>query len=430
MVDPSASYWHEGVPDYQPAAQPSRAEYDALVIGGGYSGLAVAWGLARHGLSVVVLEERTVGFGASSRNGGMVGPSFHELGMVGLTRKYGEARTKDIMRAGMDALDYCQALFADERIDCDFQLTGRFRGARSEAHFAALVAECKRLNQAVGLPYEMVGPSELHLHTGARAYKGGVMYPRDGGLHPKRLVNALASRAEAAGAHIRVRTPAGSIEKDGHRFRVATPDDVLLARQVIVATDGYSDRRVAAMNDRVVPIDVSVAATCHLGEERVRAMSPRLHMHGESGRVFIWSRPTPDHARFLFGGRISMPEAPLQVQRRQIADAVQRLYPELRPGDFEYVWNGKIAYTTDHAPHLNQVDGLWLIGGYCGSGVTRSLFFADKLVRKMIGQAGAETPFDDLTFPKVPMRRLAPLGARILTKYYGWLDRRDARKAG
>src|SRR5690606_6943340 len=104
------------------------------------------------------------------------------------------------------------------------------------------------------------------LHTGARAYKGGVMYPRDGGLHPKRLVNALASRAEAAGAHIRVGTPACSIEKDGHRFRVATPDDVLLARQVIVATDGYSDRRVAAMNDRVVPIDVSVATTRHLGE--------------------------------------------------------------------------------------------------------------------------------------------------------------------
>lgn len=424
-----SSYWHEGVPDFQPVEKPLRAEYDAIVIGAGYSGLAVAWGLARQGLSVLVLEEKVIGYGASSRNGGMVGPSFHELGMVGLTRKYGEAKTKSIMRAGMDALEYCQELFANERIDCDFELSGRFRGARSKVHFEAMVAECVRLNNALGFPYEVIGPSELHLHTGSLAYKGGVLYPKDGGLHPKRLVNSLASRAEAAGVHIRDQTPACSIERRANRFQVTTPDAVLAAQQVIVATNGYSDRRVAAMNDRIVPIDVSVAATRSLGEERVRAMSPRFHMQGESGRVFVWSRPSPDHTRLIFGGRISSPNAPLQVQRDQIAAAVQRIYPDLLAKDFEFVWNGKIAYTIDHAPHLNQVDGIWLIGGYCGSGVTRSLFFADKLVRKITHQPEADTPFDDLTFPKVPFRILAPFGARILTKYYGWLDQRDAKAA-
>ncbi len=423
----SSNYWNLGVPDFVPEDRPLRTDSDVGVVGAGYSGLAVAWGLARNGLSVLVLEERSIGYGASSRNGGMVGPSFHELGMVALTRRYGREKTRSIMRTGVDALAYSRELFETSDIDCDLQLTGRIRGARSKAHLDAMVAECARLKQAVGLAYEVVGPSELHLHTGSKAYVGGVLYPMDGGLHPKRLVNALASRAEAAGAQICHRMPACRIERRGSGFQLSMPHAVLSAQQVVIATNGYSDNRVPAMNKRIVPIDVSVAATRPLGLERIRAMSPLLHMHGESGRVFIWSRPSPDRTRFVFGGRISRPDAPLHVQCGQIATAVQRIYPDILPADLEFVWNGKIAYTSDHAPHLNEIDGLWLIGGYCGSGVTRSLYFADKLVRKIAQQPGGETPFDDMAFPVMPFRRLAPLGARIATSYYGWLDQRDSR---
>ena len=428
MTDSTGNFWHRGVPDHVPASKPLRDAYDAIVVGAGYTGLAVAAGLARNGLSVLVLEERTVGYGASSRNGGMVGPSFHALGMVGLTRIYGEDKAQRIMRAGIDALDYCQDLFAREEIACDFAMTGRFRGARSEAHLRSMSEECERLRASVGLRYEVVGPADLRSHSGSRAYVGGVLYPRDGGLHPKRLVNALAARAEAWGAQIRTGTPVGGIGRDGSCFRVATPSGILKAGTVVIATNGYSDRRVSMMNDRVVPIPITVCATRPLGEDKVREMSPRFHMHGESGRIFIWSRPTPDHTRFLFGGRISHVSAPAHVQRTQIARAVGRLFPDLKPTDFEHVWSGKIAHTTDHAPHLQRVDGVWLIGGYCGSGVTRSLYFADKLVRKITHQPASETPFDDLEFPRVSFRPVAPFGARMLTGYYAWLDRRERKR--
>lgn len=421
-----ACYWTADTPRFRPAHRPLRHDYDIVVIGGGLSGLAVARGLARSGTSVLLLEENGIGFGASSRNGGMVGPSFHGLGMVGLTRKYGDEKTRHIMRAGMDALDYCQDLFASEKINCDFQLAGRFRGARSQRHMDSMVEECRRLHKAVGLSYDVVGRSAVHQHTGAMSYLGGVVYPRDGGLHPQRLVNSIAMLAEREGAHLRDHTAACGLRRCGSGFRITTRDAEVTAQQIVIATNGYSDRRTLAMNNRIVPIDVSLAATRVLGEDRIRSMSPRFHMHGESGRVFIWSRPTPDRARFIFGGRISDVDAPLDVQRRQIAAAVQRLYPDLSPTDFEFVWNGKIAYTVDHTPHLTRVDDAWLIGGYCGSGVTRSLFFADKLVRKITGQPGADTPFDDLPFPKVAFRPLAPSVARAMTRYYKWLDRRDA----
>lgn len=416
------NFWSLDVPNYQAAGVSLRDDYDAIVVGAGYSGLAVAMGLARRGLSVLVLDKHGVGHGCSSRNGGMVGPSFHKLGMTGLTRKYGVETAERIMRAGIDALGYCQEFFASEAIDCDFSMTGRFRGARNVDDLRAMVAECERLKAAVGLEYEPVTEAEMHKHIGSTAYCGGVFYPKDGGLHPKRLVNALALRAEVAGAHILIETPVLRLVRDGGKILVRTQQGTMTARHVIIATNGYSNRGTAVMNDRVVPIDVSVAATRNLGTEQVRTMSPGLTMHGESGRVFIWSRPTPDHRRFIFGGRISTPSASLDRQRRQIATAVSRIFPDLAPTDFEHVWHGKVAYTTDHAPHLGQIDGIWLLGGYCGSGVTRSLFFADKIVRRITGQAVADTPFDALPFPRVPFRALAPFGARQLSKYYEWLD--------
>ncbi|MCC9620328.1 FAD-binding oxidoreductase [Thalassospira sp. MA62] len=422
-----ANYWDCDTPDFIPAKFDLKTDYDAIVVGAGFTGLAVAGGLAQNGLSVLVLEQNTIGYGASSRNGGMVGPSFHKLGVVGLTRKYGDQKARDILRAGLDALDYCQDFFERENIDCAFKMTGRFRGARTDADMASMIAECERLKSSVGLQFDVVSPSETSQFTGSPTYKGGVVYPRDGGLHPKKLVNALAARAQNNGAHILAHTPVISVQKDGALHRVITPHGTIAGRRLVLATNGYSDQRVGPINNRIVPVDVTVTTTRELGDDQIREMSPHLQMHGETGRLFIWSRPSPDHKRFIFGGRMANGKAPLGRQQQQVAKAVNRIFPDLVADDFENIWHGKIAYTTDHAPHLNQVDGIWLIGGYCGSGVTRSLFFADKLVRKIIGLPNAENPFDDLQFPKVPFRIFAPFGARQVTKYYGWLDRRDGR---
>lgn len=423
------NFWDRDEPDFTPDPPELRSSYDAVVVGAGYSGLAVAWGLSKNGFSVLVLEERSIGFGASSRNGGMVGPSFHPLGMVGLTRRYGEEKAKRIMQSSMDALDYFQDLIVSQDIKCDFQLTGRFRGARTKAHLQGLIGECERLRASVGLPYEIVAGSDLSRHTGSSAYVGGVFYPKDGGVHPKRLVNALARRAVAAGVDILVGNPLTRVRSSGTGFLVDTPRGCIRTREMVIATNGYSDRRVPEMNGRIVPIDVTVCATGKIGRKRLAELSPRFQMHGETGRVFIWSRPTPDRERFIFGGRISDPRAPFAIQREQVAKAVRRIHPDLAVSDFESIWHGKIAYSADHSAHLNKLGGYWLIGGYCGSGVTRSLYFADKLVRKIVGLEGSGTPLDDVVFPRVPLRTLAPLGARILTKYYAFLDRLETGRA-
>ena len=73
MTSPNQQiYWHTTVqmPD-DSNLLPIPQKVDVAVIGGGFTGLSAARILAKRGVSVAVLEAQTIGWGASSRNGGM-----------------------------------------------------------------------------------------------------------------------------------------------------------------------------------------------------------------------------------------------------------------------------------------------------------------------------------------------------------------------
>jgi hypothetical protein len=65
---------------------------DCVIVGAGYTGLSAALTLARGGRSVVVLDAAHPGYGCPSRNGGLIGPSFHMLGLAGLEARLGKAK--------------------------------------------------------------------------------------------------------------------------------------------------------------------------------------------------------------------------------------------------------------------------------------------------------------------------------------------------
>ena len=87
-------YWWEHAPREAPQFVEQPKKVDVAIIGAGFSGLSTALVLARAGLSVAVFEAGQIGEGASSRNGGMVGPSFHKLGIAGLNSQYGEEKNQ------------------------------------------------------------------------------------------------------------------------------------------------------------------------------------------------------------------------------------------------------------------------------------------------------------------------------------------------
>lgn len=420
-------YW-ETIPGFEPEqiALPKRT--DIAVIGAGYTGLSVALHLARAGRKVVVFDAGGIGAGCSSRNGGMAGPSFHKLGSAGLLARYGEQKTLDILREGLLALDFFEDFVKQENLDCDLQMTGRFRGARTVADYESTARECQWLNTHLGLPYHMVSQAEQRSEIGSDFYKGGAVYHRDGGIHPRKLVLSLARLAISAGVQIVTDCPVTALRRNVTGTELETSKGSIHASEVVVATNAYSDRRTPAMHRRVVQIRTAAVATEPLPAEVMASLSPKGRTLGESGRIFMWFRPTPDGKRFIFGGRIGTPGGDRATQHRAFSASVNRVFPQLENVAFSHIWSGDVAYTTDHSPHIGFEDGVWLAGGYCGSGVTRSLYFGMKLARKILQQKDADTAFDDLPFARVPFKPFSRSVAGWMTKWYAYQDARDLKR--
>src|SRR5512138_2637781 len=97
-------FWHTTVrmPDDKDV-RPLPERVDVAIIGGGFTGLSAALTLARAGASVAVLEAKTIGWGASSRNGGMV-LSGLKLSMEAVHKRYGRDVARSLFQSSLDAI--------------------------------------------------------------------------------------------------------------------------------------------------------------------------------------------------------------------------------------------------------------------------------------------------------------------------------------
>src|SRR5690349_12150400 len=115
-------------------AKPLSESVDVAVIGAGFTGLSAARTLARRGAEVAVLEAETIGWGASSRNGGMVLTGM-KLGVNKLMSMYGRERTQRMYAASLASIDCVEQIVGEENIDCDFFRCGHLEVACKQKHF-------------------------------------------------------------------------------------------------------------------------------------------------------------------------------------------------------------------------------------------------------------------------------------------------------
>jgi glycine/D-amino acid oxidase-like deaminating enzyme len=405
-VKPSP-YWWEDAPRQLSEQVQLPGSADVAVIGAGFSGLCTALVLARGGASVVVFEAGVLGAGASTLNGGMVGPSFHKLGVAGLKDKFGATRANAILRESIGFVDYLETFLTTENIDADFVRTGRFRGALRPKHYDAMARELEILKEAIGVEGAMIAKADQEQETGSPLFHGGVVYNRDARLHPAKYHDGLVRRVLEAGVVIAAETPVTGLEKVASGHNVTTPKGTLRAAQVAVCSNGYTGHVTHDLRRRVLPIRSAMIATEVLPPEVMNRLMPKGRVYGDSRRLVAYYRPSPDGTRILFGGRAtSLHEDPVANARNLRASMIE-VYPDLSNTPISHTWSGLVAYTFDHVPHLGRfgggkADGLFYAMGYCGSGVARSSYFGSKLGLKMLGAPDSETAFDDLDFETRP----------------------------
>lgn len=351
-----------------PMQMPPRT--DVAVIGGGFTGLSAALALCRRGASVAVLEGDTVGFGASSRNGGMVLTGL-KLGPEVLLRRFGAQTARAMFDASLRAIDLTENLIATEGIDCAYERCGHLEVASKPSHFVAFARTAELLATHFGHRVRLLARDELSEEIGSPACFGGLVDEGSAGLDPARYVAGLADAALRKGAVICERAPVESVERtcDGWRLKTARGD--LDARSVMAATGAYTGPAFAALRRRFVPVGSYVIATESLPPDLAAALLPRRRMVFDSKRLLHYFRLTPDR-RLLFGGRAAfLPESARTTSHsaRILRHDMVAFFPQLRDANVEYVWGGTLDVTFDVMPHAGVLDGIHYAFGYAGHGV-------------------------------------------------------------
>ena len=414
-------YWWDGIrPILIPRAPPPR-NADVLVVGSGYTGLSAALTLLRHGRSVAVIESGRVAEGASSRNGGMFGdllkPSVGEL-----TARFGTQMAGKLLCETRDALICFDTVLAEYGIRCDFQRAGRITGALSEGQLAGLLRESDALRRVTGIEYDAVAKSDLASELGTDVYVGARLYRHHGGLHPAKYVAELARCVLAAGGVICESTTFLGLERTSEAFLIKTSAGKTRARDLIVATNGYTGAASASLRRRLIPVTSYIIATDELPADLMAKVMPRGRVVTDTNRLLVYYRPSPDRKRILFGGRPAYTEISPEQSAKRLASYLHTLFPALANVALSHSWFGMIAYTFDRLPHVGTVDGFHYAGGYCGSGVVMATWLGNKVAHRVLGGAEGNTAFAEIAHPTHPLYHGRPWFLPLVQAWYQAAD--------
>ena len=416
-------YWWDDVPRPKlPEASPP-ATADVVIIGSGYTGLSAALQTTRGGRDTVVLDAEDAGWGCSTRNGGQISTSL-KPGYAELAGRYGNELAYRIVKEGHNSLAWVSDFVAAEQIDCDFRVAGRFHAAHNPAQYEQLARRLTDQPEGLEVKGHMVSRADQRSELGTDAYFGGVVFERHASVNPARFHQGILDRALDAGTRVFPHCAATGIRPEGNGFRVDCTRGSIIARNVVVATNGYTNSATPWLQRRVIPIGSYIIATEPIPRKTMARLMPKDRVVSDTRKVVYYYRASPDGQRILFGGRVSHNETDPRVSGPRLHAELTRLFPELATVRVSHSWMGFVAYTFDEMMRAGVHDGIHYAMGYCGSGVGMAGYLGMRVGQQVLGLKEGATAFDGLPFASRPYYYGNPWFLAPSIMFYRWRDSR------
>ncbi|PYB83345.1 MULTISPECIES: FAD-binding oxidoreductase [Pseudomonas] len=370
MTEHTASYYAASA--RQAATYPvldQDLQADVCVVGGGLTGVNAALELAERGLSVILLEARRIGWGASGRNGGqLIRGIGHDVS--GFARHVGQDGVRYLKQAGIDSVALVARRIAQYGIDCDLRW-GFCELANTPAQFAAFEDEQRDL-ATLGYPHEtrLVGPERMHEIVASDLYAGGLVDMGSGHLHPLDLVQGEAHAAHGLGVRIFEQSPVLRIEH-GSTVILHTARGKVRAQSLVLGCNAHLDELEPRLSGKVLPAGSYVVATEPLPEGLARTLIPQQMALCDQKVGLDYYRLTADN-RLLFGGACHYSGRDPKDIGAYMRPKVLKVFPQLAEVRLDYQWGGMIGITANRFPQvgrLSQHPNVFYAQGYSGHGL-------------------------------------------------------------
>ena len=360
-----------------PLAGPAQA--DTVIVGGGFAGLATALGLHERGVrDCMLLEARTIGYGASGRNGGFVSGGF-SLDAAQLHRRVGWDEARRLYQMTEAAVQCIRTRIERYAIDCDAVYGGVIVASWFDEDHT--LRELQRLmREEFGLHWRWLSREELRERLRTQRYHAGLHETDAFHFNPLKYAQGIAQVLLAAGVRLHEMTHVRGIRRVGGHWEVDAGIAAVHCRRVVVCGGGYLDGLCRPLARAALPIATYVMATEPLGPRLADAMRTDAAVF-DTRFAFDYYRPLPD-TRLLWGGRMSIRQRnPADIERLLLRDML-RVYPQLEGVKVTHAWSGLMSYSRHRMPQIGQLDDdLWYAYGFGGHGVAPTTMGGEVLAR-------------------------------------------------
>ncbi|OIO58017.1 MAG: oxidoreductase [Candidatus Marinimicrobia bacterium CG1_02_48_14] len=439
--DSPLSLWLETFGDYQP--QPELKEHitvDVAVIGGGFTGVATAHELkkADPALNVALVEAKTVGYGASGRNGSfamtVVGLGFGVTAML---------RGKDYLQRAhrymMQAVDGLEELIRTESLNCDMIRPGFLRAATTPAYIKRIQHDVKLMNDLGFDDIYWISQDEVRQKVNSDKYLGAMYEPRLLLINPAKLVRAERDLALRRGVQVYENTPVVTITSTP-KFTITTPRGSITAEKVVFATNGYS-HLFPQMKRKQIPAFTYMIATEQLSDEQLADIGWQNYEGVEDGRNLIhYYRLTPDNRIVLGGGPVGLTWGNSlygdsdEAAWKHLEEHLMWLFPSLKKHvKITHRWGGPFSVTVNLSPALGYIGAdkraVYSVG-CIGHGVSMSHRNGQALTDLILERESEllECPFVNPTvipWPPEPLRMMTAGALRGYLQLEDWWYERE-----
>lgn len=371
---------------------------DVCVVGGGFSGLNTAIELAERGLSVVLLEARKIGWGASGRNGGQlirgVGHGLDQFANV-----IGSDGVRQMKLMGLEAVKIVRQRVERYAIDCD--LTWGYCDLANKPRDLIHLAEDADELRGLGYRHELrlLQASEMHSVVGSDRYVGGLIDMGSGHLHPLNLALGEAAAAQSLGVQMFENSAVTRIDY-GPQVRVHTASGSVRADTLVLGCNAYLNDLNPELGGKVLPAGSYIIATEPLSEAQANSLVPQNMALCDQRVTVDYYRLSADR-RLLFGGACHYSGRDPQDIAAYMRPKMLQVFPQLAQVRIDYQWGGMIGIGANRLPQIGRLSSqpnVFYAQAYSGHGVNAT-HLAGKLLAEAI--SGQHSGGFDL-FSKVP----------------------------
>lgn len=365
------------------AALSGPIECDTVIVGAGLAGLTTALELARAGQRVVVLEAESVGFGASGRNGGFVGPGY-STGTDAIARIAGADKAHKLHLLSIEGMEYVRSSIRDLSISDTAPTSGVLSVLRYDGG-ADLKTHAEETRRKYDYDLEYLETHEVRQRLNSKRYFQGLRDGRSFHIHPLNYLRGLAAAIETLGGRIYENSPAVSARLDGVAKQIVTASGRVDARQVVFSTGGYT----GALNPRLKRAFLPIATYVMVSEEAPELIASAIATTdaiGDNRRAGDYYRVVDGGRRLLWGGRITTRAGSTEALVRELRSEMVNTYPQLAGLKTELAWSGLMSYARHLMPQIGEMaPGVWHCTAFGGHGLNTTAIGGKVVAEGILG---------------------------------------------